>query len=453
MTSQNNFSTRLNRRTFLRGLGVTMSLPLLEAMGTSHALKAATSAASEAPASPTRLAFIFTPNGVIQPDWRPVGTGTDFEFSKTHKPLEGFRDQLNFFSELTQDNGRAKGDGAGDHARCGASYLTGAHPVKTSGADIRVGVSIDQVAAQQLGHKTILPSLELGIEGGRNAGSCDSGYSCAYSSNIAWKTPSQPVAKETSPKLVFNRLFGMNAEQSLERDQARKSVLDFISADAKKLQAKLGQTDRRKIDEYFTSVRELEQRIDKRGKFKPELPASYVPPTEKPKDKTEHIRQMYDLMALAFQTDATRISTFMLGNAGSNRSFPTLEIKDGHHQLSHHQKDEEKISKLQKIDHYYIELFAEFLTKLNSIPEGEGTLLDNSMILYGSGLGDGNRHSHHDLPIILAGKGNGKLVTGQHLSMPKDTPMNNLFLSMLDVAGADVKGIGDSNGRVTEILK
>ena len=215
------------------------------------------------------MAFIFAPNGVIQPDWRPVGEGTGFEFAKSTKSLESLRNDLNFFSELTHNNGRANGDGAGDHARGGASFLTGAQPVKTSGADIRVGVSIDQVAAQQLGHQTILPSLEIGIEGGRNAGNCDSGYSCAYSSNVSWKTPTQPVAKETKPKLVFDRLFGMNSEKSQKRDFYRKSVLDFVSSDAKRLQSKLGKTDQRKVDEYFTSVRELEQRIQNRSEFNP----------------------------------------------------------------------------------------------------------------------------------------------------------------------------------------
>ncbi|MEZ6047733.1 MAG: DUF1552 domain-containing protein [Planctomycetaceae bacterium] len=373
------FTTQLKRRTFLRGLGVTMGLPLLEAMNRGTVPLAAAETASEvAAAAPTSMAIMFMPNGVIQKHWIPEQQGTDYTLPQSLTPLADFKSKINIFTNLGQDNGWAKGDGGGDHARSAATYLTGVHPYKTSGADIRNGISVDQVAALQLGDRTGLPSLELGIEGGRSAGSCDSGYSCAYSSNVSWKTPSLPMAKEINPKLVFDRLFGSRSTQSQARDAARKSILDMVSDDAARLRKKLGQTDRRKVEEYFSSVRELEQRIERRQGFNPELPADFQIPGMKPVDKTEHIRQMYDLLALAFQTDATRISTFMLGNAGSEQSYPMLEVFEGHHQLSHHENNDDKMAKLQRIDEYHVTQFTYFLNKLNSIQEGEGTLLDNS---------------------------------------------------------------------------
>ena len=430
-----------------------MGLPLLEVMGNGTSpLLAASTATDATPVTPTRMAFMFVPNGVIQEGWRPEGEGTAFEFAKTMQPLQAFKNDLNVFTNLCQDNGKAHGDGAGDHARASASYLTGAHPYKTSGADISNGISVDQVAALQVGGQTVLPSLEIGIEGGRNAGSCDSGYSCAYSSNISWKTPNMPVAKETKPQLVFDRLFGTSAQDRGKRAAARKSILDMVSDDARRLQQKLGKTDRRKVEEYFTSVRDLEKRIESRKNFNPVLPEGYQPPSGNPADKTEHIRQMYDLLALAFQTDATRISTYMLGNAGSGATYPMVDVKEGHHQLSHHQNEKDKVEKLQRIDQFHITQFAYFLEKLKSIPEGEGTLLDNCMILYGSGLGDGNRHSHDNLPVILAGNAGGRIQTGRHVVYAEHTPMNNLYLSMLDMMGADVTGIGDSNGRLEHLL-
>lgn len=438
---------QLDRRTFLKGIGVSIALPWLEAMRPAL-LPAADTVAS---AAPVRMAFVFFPNGAIPETWNSTGEGADYKLSPTLEPLTNFQSQINVLSGLAQDNGREKGDGAGDHARCAASYLTGAHPVKTSGKDIRNGVSVDQVAAEQIGKLTSLPSLELGIEGGRNAGSCDSGYSCAYSSNISWKTPTTPMAKEINPKLAFERLFGDGAKDRVERDYFRRSILDFVSEDTRRLQAKLGQQDRQKVDEYFESVRDLELRIqraaERSGIPRPEIAL----PDGVPEDKTEHIRLMYDLLTLAFQTDSTRIATFMLGNAGSNRSYPMVDVKEGHHELSHHGNDAEKVAKISKIDRYLVEQFAYFLEKLNSIREGERTLLENSMIVYGSGLGDGNRHTHHDLPIVLAGNAGGRIQTGRHLHYPIDTPMNNLFLSMLDYAGADVKGIGDSNGRLKRL--
>lgn len=443
------FNTRhaLGRRSFLRGVGATMALPLLECMQVPSVASAAGSAAG--PQAPVRSAFVFFPNGCIQDAWRPTGEGKEWQLSKTLAPLEDLKDEVIVFGNLAQNNGRALGDGAGDHARCASSYLTGAHPVKTDGADIHVGESIDQFAARHVGFRTRLPSLEIGIDRGRNAGNCDSGYSCAYSSNISWKSPTTPMAKEIRPKLVFERLFRPNYDE--KRDRYRRSILDLVAADASQLQQKLGRTDRRKIDEYFTSVREIEQRLERAATAAKLEPPEFDLPEGAPRDYEQHVQLMYDLMLLAFQTDTTRIATFMLGNAGSNRAYTEVGVKQGWHSLSHHQNKPENTEPLQKIDHYLIQQHARFLRKLRETPEGEGNLLDNSMIVYGSGLGDGNRHSHHDLPIVFAGKGGGTIETGRHVHFEHETPLNNLFLSMLDRMGSEQPRFGDSTGRLKQL--
>jgi len=440
-------NTHLPRRTFLKGLGTVMALPMLDAM------RPASARAAKATKAPTRVAFVFFPNGCIQPAWKPQEAGEQYELTGTLQPLSEFKSELIVFGGLAQDNGRAKGDGPGDHARCAASFLTGAHPYKTDSANIRAGISVDQVAAERIGHQTRLPSLELGIERGRNAGNCDSGYSCAYSSNVSWKSATTPVAKEINPKLAFERLFGLNEGNEASRakhDLYRKSILDLVAADASRLKKRLGQTDRRKIDEYFTSVRELELRIERTAKAVKETP-NFTVPAGIPSDFQEYVRVMFDLLVLAFQTDCTRVSTFMLGNAGSNRAYRMVGVKEGWHSLSHHGGKEEKILQIKKIDKYLVRQFAYFLKKLQSVKEGNGTLLDNSMILYGSGLGDGNAHSHHDLPILLAGRGGGTIQTGRHVKFKAETPLCDLFLSMLDRVGANVKSLGDSSGRLKKL--
>ncbi len=433
--------TGIARRTFLRGLGTTMALPLLEAMSP---MRSATAGAAE---TPVRLAFVFFPNGAIVPSWKPEGEGSDWRLSRTLEPLAPLKDQLTVFTGLTQKHGRANGDGAGDHARNAASFLTGAQPKKTAGADIRVGVSVDQAAAELIGRRTRLPSLELGIERGRNSGNCDSGYSCAYSANISWKTATTPMAKEINPKLAFERLFGAAgaAKDRAERNVYRKSVLDLVAEDAALLRRRLGQKDQRKLDEYFTSVRELELRIDREATQATEVP-EYDVPAGIPREIAAHIRLMYDVMTLAFQTDSTRICTFMLANAGSNRSYPMIGVKGGHHSLSHHQNDAKKMEDITKIDTFLVSQFGYFLEKLKSIREGDRSLLDNSLILYGSAIADGNRHTHHDLPILLAGSGGGRLTPGRLRPYPKETPLNNLYLSMCRMAGANLESFGDSTG-------
>lgn len=443
----------LSRRTVLRGLGTAMALPWLEAMS-----PAAELASPSGPASlrPKRLAFLYVPNGVHMEDWTPKQEGAGFTLPSTLELLNPFKDQLLVLTGLGQHNAQALGDGPGDHARSLSCFLTGTHPFKTDGANIRAGISVDQVAAKKIGGQTRLPSLELGIERGGQSGNCDSGYSCAYSSNISWRSPSTPMAKEINPRLVFDRLFasrrdrGGTAAERLRRELYQKSIIDFVLEDAQQLRGRLGMNDRRKIDEYLTSVREIEQRIA-RADTSPSEPAKGVArPSGIPKDYGDHIRLMFDLMVLAFQGDVTRISTFMYANEGSNRAYPFIKVPEGHHDLSHHGGDPKKHEKLKKINRFHIEQFAYFLGKLKEVREGEHTLLDNIMVVYGSGIGDGNRHNHDDLPVLLAGKGGGALKTGRHLKY-SPRPLNNLYLSILDRVGVTVDSLGDSTGRLEKL--
>ncbi|WP_286177761.1 DUF1552 domain-containing protein [Stieleria mannarensis] len=440
----------VDRRTVLRGSAAVLGLPLLEAM-TPMAKSAFASA--EAIERPVRMACIFVPNGVIMPQWKPIvgpsGQPTDWECSETLQPLAPLKHKLNVISNLTHDNGRGYKDGAGDHARCGATFLTAARPLKTSG-NIRLGVSVDQVAASQLAGQTRLPSIELGIEGSRNAGSCDSGYSCAYSSNISWRNETQPMPKETIPRLAFERMFGSgDLAERRESNRIRKSVLDVVRGDAQRLMKQLGRTDQRKMDEYFSGVREIEQRIERSE----QEDAAALPDLEVPFGRVEafreHARLMFDLMVLAFQTDTTRVATMMLDNAGGNRRYTEIGVSDGHHGMSHHRDKPELVANLRKIDRYLVEQYAYFLEKLDATEDAGGSLLDQSMVLYGSGISDGNRHRHEDLPIVLAGSASGQVETGRYLDAGKECPMANLFLTMLDLMGTPAESIGDSSGRLT----
>ena len=439
-------SFRLNRRTILRGTATGMALPWLEAMQ-----PAASAATENAGAVATnRAAFVFFANGAIMDEWKPKGTGADFQLGNTMTSLQRHKQDLLITTGLTQNHGRANGDGPGDHARSASCFLTGAQPRKTSGADIEVGVSIDQAIAKRIGNQTRLPSLELGIERGRHAGNCDSGYSCAYSSNISWKSPTTPTSKEVNPRLAFERLFGKkaDAEVTARKNRYRKSILDFVSDDAQRLETRLSGHDRRKMDEYFSSVREIEQRIDRAEHLAPvEIPDMNLPEGV-PTEFAEHMKLMYDIMIMAFQTDSTRVATFMVANGGSNRTYKEVGVKDGHHQLSHHRKDQKKIDQIAKIDRYLFDQFALFLDRLKQVKEGDSNLLDNSMILYGSAISDGMRHAHHDLPVLVAGKGAGTVKSGRVMEFEKETPLNNLFLGMGDCMGAGIKELGDSNGRI-----
>jgi len=449
-----NKSWQLPRRTFLKGLGTAIALPVFESM--MPGLAAASSAISGGKALPKRMAYVYVPNGVNMSNWTPKAVGSDFDLPATLEPLKAHQKDLLVLSGLAHDSGRAYADGAGDHARASATFLTGCRARKTPGADIKVGVSVDQIAAQKIGNLTRLPSIELGTDKARLAGNCDSGYSCAYSFNISWKGEATPMPPEVDPRLVFDRLFGNGqsgemAEARIKRDRYKKSILDFALEDARALKSDLGYTDRRKLDEYLTAVRELEQRIERANSFAATLP-DYNRPTGVPKAYEDHLKLMFDLLVLAFQTDTTRISTFIMAHDGSNRQYPFIGVRDGHHDLSHHQNDEEKLTKIAKINRFHTTQFAYFLEKLKSVREGDGTLLDNCMIVYGSGLGDGNRHNHDNLPVLVAGKGGGTIQTGRHVRLAKETPMTNLFMSMLDRVGAPVDRIGDSTGLLPQLI-
>ena len=441
----------LPRRTFLRGLGAVVALPMLDAMVPAFAsplrLKANT---------PCRLAFAYVPNGIIMESWSPLSVGTGFEVTPVLEPLARHRQDWMLLSGLTHNNGRALGDGPGDHARAAASFLTGVHPRKTDGADISNGVSVDQVAAQTIGQKTRFASLELGTEHGRMAGNCDSGYSCSYSNSISWRSETSPMPPEVNPRLVFERLFGQaGADEDpaarAKRKRYEKSILDLVGEDTQKLKRELGPTDRRKLEEYLHAVREIESRIERAEQdWDWEAPA-LERPAGVPIDYAEHVRLMFDLQVVAFQTDLTRIATFMLAREGSNLTYREIDVPDAHHGLTHHKGDQKKIEDITKINRYHTEQFAYFVERLKSTPDGEGSLLDNSMLVYGSGLSDGNRHTHHDLPVLLAGRGCGTLKPGCHTRVPKETPMANLYLSLLDRVGVRRETLGDSSGKLQDL--
>ena len=452
-------SLHLPRRSFLRGLGVTMALPFLECMLPSVVKAAAASAMGGAP---KRLVFMYLPNGMDMDNWTPSGAGDKFELPSTLQPLTAVRQQVSVLSGLAHGNARALGDGAGDHARANACFLTGVHVRKTAGADIQAGISADQIAALQVGKNTRLPSLELSCEPTtRQAGSCDSGYACAYQHNISWRNENTPMPPIGDPRLVFDRLFTTSDEDPdllagrALRESCRSSILDVVREDAKAFQKRLGATDRRKVDEYLTGLRETEVAIQQQAKFKAENAAKPRPAMEKPEgipgDMTEHIRIMYDLLALALQSDSTRIASMMTLHEGSNRPYPFIGVTDGHHDLSHHGNSAEKKEKIAKINRFHMEQVAYLLTKLQSMKEGFGTVLDNSMIVVGSGIADGNAHAHHDLPVLLCGGGGGTLKPGRHVRYEKETPMTNLYLSLLDRMGVKADRIGDSSGKLERI--
>ena len=404
------------------------------------------------------MAFAYVPNGVIMEQWTPGEEGSDFGIQPILEPLAPFRKDWQLISGLAHHNGRALGDGPGDHARAAASYLTGIHPKKTKGADIRNGISVDQVAAQAIGDRTRFASLELGTEHGRQVGNCDSGYSCAYSNSLAWRSETTPLPPEVNPRLVFERLFGsgdggQDQDPAARARQARydRSILDFVREDAQRLKIDLGPTDRRKLDEYLHAVREIEARIQRTEQDAGEASTTMERPGGVPLDYAEHVRLMFDLQVVAFQTDLTRITTFMLGREGSNRTYREIGVPGAHHGLSHHKGDEKKIADIAQINRYHMEQFAYFIDRLGSTPDGEGSLLDHSVVVYGSGLADGNRHSHHDLPVLVAGRGCGKFHPGRHFRYPKGTPMTNLYLTILDRVGVPAETLGDSTGPLKDL--
>jgi hypothetical protein len=439
----------LPRRTFLRGLGTTLALPFLDAMVPAFG---ATTLAKPA----TRMGFVYVPNGIISANWLPAGEGAGFEFNSTMKALEPFRDQTLVLSNLAQINGRSFGDGGGDHARAGATWLTGVHPKKTEGADIHAGISADQIAARELGRKTQFASLEIGVEAPSLAGGCDSGYSCAYTNTISWRSPTTPNPMEVNPRVLFERLFGegdsTDAASRLASLQERRSILDFVKGGVDRLETKLGSGDRAKLTEYLDAVRDIERRIQKAEEQNATMKMPVMErPVSAPEEFVDHARLMMDLMVIAWQTDMTRVVTFMLAREGSNRSYREIGVSDGHHSCTHHQNDPEKIARTVKINTHHVEQLAYLVNRLKSTPDGDGTLLDHSMLMYGSSISDGNQHTHVDLPTVLIGGGSGLLKGNRHIRYAKETPMNNLLLSMLDKAGVPAETLGDSTGRLEHL--
>jgi len=441
----------LDRRTVLRGMGAALALPFLDAMAPAFAQLRVN------PTKPiSRLGFVYVPNGIIASGWTPSGEGADFAFNSTMKALEPFREQTLVLSGLAQINGRSYGDGGGDHARAGASWLTGVHPKKTEGADLRAGISADQVAARQLGGQTQFASLEIGVEAPSLAGGCDSGYSCAYTNTVSWRSPTTPNPMEVSPRVLFERLFGdgdsTDASARLASLQEQRSILDFVSGAVNRLEGKLGKGDRRKLSEYLDAIRDVERRIQKAEEQNASMTMPAMErPASAPEDFVSHARLMLDLTVIAYQADLTRVATFMLAREGSNRSYRDIGIADGHHNCTHHQGDREKIDKTMRINTHHVEQFAYLVNRMRSTPDGDGTLLDHSMLLYGSSLADGNSHTHTDLPVALVGGGCGTLKTGRHVKYPRETPLNNLLLAMLDKAGVPTEKLGDSTGELEHL--
>jgi hypothetical protein len=440
------FVTRkhLDRRTLLRGFGAGIALPWLDAM------RPAFAATTEAP---LRLAFAYVPNGIVPDAWVPKGEGRDFELSRVLKPLEPWREQLLVLSGLAHKNGNALGDGPGDHARAGASYLTGYHPRKTAGADIQNGVSVDQLAARAIGERTRLASLELGCEESRTVGNCDSGYSCAYTNSISWRSATTPNPPETNPRMAFERLYGADDGPQDEASRARRarerrSVLDLVRERSERLAQELGPSDRRKLDEYLTGVRDIERQIQRAETDTRVIEPPFEKPDGIPAEFADYAKLMFDLQAAAFQADITRLSTFMMGREGSLQSYPEIGVPDSHHPLTHHRGLPELVERVTKINEFHVGLFAHFVGRLASVQEGDGTLLDRVVVVYGSGLADGDKHTHEELPVAIVG-GRRVVGGGRHLLAPKETPMTNLYLTLLDQLGVPAESLGDSTGRLS----
>lgn len=433
------------RRTILKGMGAAVALPFLDAM--TPAL-----ASSKIPGeTPLRMMFVYVPNGIMMQHWNPDYDGPLRELPRILKPLEPLKDDILLLSNLTNHAGRAWLDGPGDHGRCCGSYLTSVHVRKTT-TNILSGISCDQIVASQIGPKTRFPSLEVGIEDARQAGDCDSGYSCAYTNNLAWKSESQPLPPILNPRQLFERLFGNGAQLSPEararQSRIRRSVMDMVVADTKKLQSTLGPTDKRKLDEYLSSIREIERQLEKAEQDTTQINPGMEKPYGIPSDFAEHFKLMTDMLTVAFQADLTRVVTFIVTREGTSRSYREIGIPDGHHPLTHHRNDPVWMEKVTQINTYHVQQFATWIARLKAIKEGDSTLLDNSMIVYGAGLSDGNRHTHEDLPTLIAGRGGKFVKSGQRIVYRRETPIANLYLTMMDRMGVRTEHFGDATGRL-----
>ena len=441
----------LPRRTFLRGMGVTLALPFLDSMVPAQTLL------SKSAANPrVRLAYCYIPHGGVMSNWTPAAEGSDFELSRTLMPLQPFRDQVVVVSNLAHKLAGAQGpgDSGGDHGRSPSVFLNGVHPKRTEGEDVRAGTTVDQIAAAHIGQDTPLPSLELATEDMTGLiGACDVGFSCTYTNTISWRTPTTPLPMEINPRVVFDRLFGdgSNAAERLLRIQRERSILDAVTSQVRRLQHGLGANDRNRVAEYLDNVREIERRIqltEAKNSQSVKVPAT---PIGIPDDHVEHSKLMFELMALAFQADITRVSSFMMAREVSYRTFPQIGVPDPFHATSHHQDNPEKLEKLTKINTYHVSLVAYFLDKLKSIQDGDGTLLDHSLILYGSSMSNSNMHNHSPLPVFVAGGACGRMKGGRHIKYPEDTPMANLLATTLVKAGLNEDHIGDSTGVLSEV--
>ena len=440
----------LARRTLLRGVGATLGLPLLEAMTPSLLRPGA------APKTPPRLVYVYVPNGVHLPAWTPEREGRGFPLSRTLEPLEKVASKVSVLSGLVHDKARANGDGPGDHARAASVFLTGVQPVK-DGAKPQVGISADQVVATAIGHETRFRSLELGCELGQDAGECDSGYACAYNFNLSWKSAAQPAPAEVDPRLLFERLFGdatdaASAARAEERRARGKSLLDFVGDEVKRLRKDLGEGDKKRIEQYLEAVRELERKLSFAAQEGVVLPTNFEKPTGIPREFSAHCRLMYDVLALALQSDLSRVATFMYLKEVSGRTYPEIGVKEGHHSASHHGNNADNHRVLEKINKLHVSLLAEFLEKLDAVEEDGETLLDHTMVCYGSGISDGDKHNHEDLPVLLAGGGGlsrNKVRHARHERYGNETPMNDLHVALMRRMGVDVKEFGDAEGELS----
>lgn len=433
----------MSRRTVLKGLGTAISLPFLDAMVPAFARGAAGSA-------PVRLAWFYVPNGIDMRHWTPATEGALGTLPGVLAPLQPLKNDFLVLSNLTTNWGRPLQDGPGDHGRALGSYMTGVKVFKTAGADLKLGISADQIAANANGHLTRLPSLEVGLEEARQAGNCDSGYSCAYVYNLAWKTETQPLPPISDPRQLFERLFGSDdieaPDARARRLAMRQSILDTVVDSTQRLESTLGGSDRRKLDEYLTSVREIEQQVERAAREGTIIDPGMEKPFGVPAEFPDYFRLMTDMLIAAFKADLTRISTFVVGREGSVRAYPEIGVADGHHPLTHHQGNQDMLAKVRQINELHTTLFAEFLTKLKNTPEGDSNLLDQSMIVYGSGLSDGNSHTHDQLPTLLAGRGGGFVSPGRHLIYQRETPVCNLFATMIERVGVRAEHVGDATG-------
>jgi hypothetical protein len=440
----------LPRRTFLRSVGATLALPLLDGMVPAFAASASTGKALR------RLSVAYVPNGIIMEKWTPSGEGTSFDLTPTLEPLIPFREHVTVVSGLRSKPAfPGPGEGTGDHVRAASTFLTGVHPKKTEGPDIRAGISVDQIAAKELGKDTQLSSLELAIDPNELIGACEAGYSCAYSNTLSWRDPTTPLPMENQPRAVFERLFGDsdNTTQAarLARIEEDRSILDSLVQEVARFQKKVDAADRSKLGQYLDAIRDVEKRIQKaEAQSSQELPPMERPTGGIPATFAEHAKLMFDLQVLAYQCDITRVCTFLLSREVSPRPYPEIGISDPHHGLSHHQHRPESIAKLARINHYHMQQFAYFLEKLRSTPDGDGSLLDNIAIVYGCGISDSNDHLHTNLPILLVG-GVGQAKGGRHLRYAEDTPLANLHLTVLNKLGVSLENLGDSTGELPQL--